>query len=70
MVLQKTVNLTERARLEFRTEAYNIFNRVQFGQPGNLTSNPGTFGQSTFEVRRPDLTTGARQLQFGVKLIF
>lgn len=70
MVLQKTVSLTERASLEFRTEAYNLFNRVQFGQPGNLTSNPGTFGQSTFEVRRPDLTTGARQLQFGVKLIF
>jgi hypothetical protein len=70
MVLQKTVSLSERANLQLRWETYNLFNRVQFGQPGNLTSNPGTFGQSTLEVRRPDLTTGARQVQLGVKLTF
>ncbi|HYL15542.1 MAG TPA: TonB-dependent receptor [Terriglobales bacterium] len=70
MVLQKTVNLSERANLELRWETYNLFNRVQFGQPGNLTANPGTFGQSSLEVRRPDLTTGARQIQLGMKLTF
>jgi Carboxypeptidase regulatory-like domain/TonB dependent receptor-like, beta-barrel len=70
VLLQKTLTLSERANLEFRWETYNLFNRVQFAQPGNLTSNPGTFGQSTAEVRRPDLTTGARQMQFGMKLSF
>ena len=70
MLLQKTLNLSERVNLQFRTESYNLFNRVQFGQPGNLTSNPGTFGQSTSEKKRPDLTTGARQIQFGMKLSF
>src|SRR5262249_15342008 len=70
LALQKTVNLSERANLQFRCESYNLFNRVQFSQPGNLTSNPGTFGQSTAEVRQPDLTTGARQIQFGMKLGF
>jgi hypothetical protein len=70
MVLQKTLSLSERVHLQFRAESYNLFNRVQFGQPGNLTSNPGTFGQSTSEVKRPDLTTGARQIQFGMKLSF
>jgi hypothetical protein len=70
MLLQKTLSLSERVNLQFRTESYNLFNRVQFGQPGNLTSNPGTFGQSTSEVKRPDLTTGARQIQFGMKLSF
>ena len=70
MVLQKTIRISERLGLELRTEAYNLFNRTQFNQPGNLTSNPGTFGQSTSEVRRADGTSGARQIQFGMKLTF
>jgi hypothetical protein len=62
--------LGERWGLQIRTEAYNLFNRTQFNQPGNLTFDPGTFGQSTSEVRRADGTSGARQLQFGLKLTF
>jgi len=70
MVLQKTLSLSERVNLQFRVESYNVFNRVQFGRPGNLISDQGTFGQSSSEVRQPDLTTGARQIQFGMKLSF
>jgi hypothetical protein len=70
MLLQRTVSLTERVNLQFRAESYNVFNRVQFAQPGNLTFNPGTFGQSTSEAKQPDLTTGSRQIQFGMKLSF
>ncbi len=70
MSLQKSLNLSERVNLRFRAESYNLFNRTEFGQPGNLTFDPGTFGQSTSEVKRPDLTTGARQVQFGMKLSF
>jgi len=70
MVLQKTLSLSERVNLQFRAESYNVFNRAQFSQPGTLISDQGTFGQSTSEVKRPDLTTGARQIQFGVKLSF
>jgi hypothetical protein len=70
MVLQKATRLSERFSLDMRAEAYNLFNRTQFNQPGNLTANPGTFGQSTSEVGRPDGTTGARQIQFGLKFHF
>ncbi len=70
MVLQKSIRISERLGLELRTEAYNLFNRTQFNQPGNRTSDPGTFGQSTSEVRRADGTSGARQIQFGMKLTF
>jgi len=70
MLLQKTSRLSERVNLQLRAESYNVFNRVQFGQPGNLTFDPGTFGQSTSEVRQADLTTGARQIQFAMKLSF
>ena len=70
MVLQKTVNIPERFGLDFRVEAYNVFNRVQFGQPDNRTSDLTSFGQSSSEVRRPDGTSGARQIQFGAKIRF
>jgi hypothetical protein len=70
LVVQKATQVSERVSLEFRAEVYNLFNRVQFGQPGNLTSDPGTFGQSTNEVRRADETSGARQIQFGLRLRF
>ena len=69
-VLQKNTHISERMNVEFRLEFYNLFNRVQFNQPGNLTSDPGTFGQSTGEVTRPDGTSGARQVQFGLKFQF
>ena len=54
----------EDRRLEFRAEAFNLFNTVIFGQPGNDISNPAAFGKVT--------TAGnsARQLQFSLKLIY
>jgi hypothetical protein len=70
IVLQKTFTISERADLEFRTEAYNVFNRVQLSQPDNRTSDLSSFGQSTSEVRRSDGTSGARQIQMGVKIRF
>ena len=66
-ILQKTTRISERMSVQFRVEAYNLFNRVQFNQPGNLTSDPGTFGQSTGEVTRADGTSGARQVRLGLK---
>ena len=68
--LLKDQAITERVKLQLRFEFYNLFNRVQFGQPGNALGAPGTFGISTSQVGQPDATTGARQIQFGLKLIF
>ncbi len=54
--LTKETKLTERASMEFGVQAFNIFNHVQLGDPGNFTlvyapgqtasnlSTPGTFG--------------------------
>ena len=67
---QKSTHISERISVELRTELYNVFNRVQFNQPGSFISDPGTFGQSTGEVRRPDETSVARQIQFGVRFKF
>jgi hypothetical protein len=69
MVIAKNTKLTERFTVEFRSEYYNIFNHPNFQPPDNFISD-ASFGQSTAEVGRNDGTTGARQLQFGMKLHF
>ena len=79
MALFKHFNITERVALEFRAEAFNVFNHTQW-QPiaGNSGSAANNLGESnnTFSL---DPTTGflqvtaahnARILQFGLKLLF
>jgi hypothetical protein len=70
MVMSKDTSITERVKLQFRTEVFNLFNRTQFDQPGNLLQDQGTFGFSTQTISRADGTTSARQMQFGLKLQF
>ena len=55
--------INETSRLEFRAEAFNLFNTPQFGQPGATLGN-ANFGLIT-ETARPN-----RQLQFGLKILF
>jgi hypothetical protein len=69
-VALKNTSITEKISLQFRLEAYNLFNHAQFSQPDNLIQDTGTFGQSLSTLTRPDGTTSARQLQVGLKLIF
>lgn len=69
-VLNRQIGIRERIKLDIRFEFYNLFNRVQFNQPDNLIADGAIFGHSTSEYVRPDFTTGARQIQFGLKLSF
>jgi len=62
---------SESRRLEFRAEAFNLFNNVIYGNPGsspaclgNDINNPLTFGKVTCAANT------ARQMQFGAKIIF
>ncbi len=63
--LFKDFDLTERAKLQFRAEAFNLSNTPNFGQPGS------TVGTSTFGVIN-SLRTNAlpRQLQFAARVSF
>jgi hypothetical protein len=70
MVLMKNVRITERFRMQIRSEFFNLLNHPQFGQPGNVIENAGNFGLSTSIVNRPDGTTSNRQIQLAVKLNF
>jgi hypothetical protein len=70
MVLLNNVRISERLRMQIRSEFFNLFNHPQFRQPGNVIENPGTFGLSTQTLTRPDGTTSARQIQLALKLNF
>ncbi len=61
--LTKTTKLTERIGLEFRAEAYNVFNRPQLGIP-NTQFQGASFGRITAQYNAP------RTIQFGLKLLF
>ena len=68
--VQKQMPLTERTQLLFRVEAFNLFNRAQYGQPQNdITSL--TFGHILNTVNTGPVGTGTpRQLQFMLRLVF
>jgi hypothetical protein len=73
LTLLKNIRFTERVNAQFRAEAYNVFNRIQFaplGTASDTLASPGTFGQSLSTLTQPDGTTSARQLQFALKLLF
>jgi hypothetical protein len=59
----KQTQITERTRLEFRTEFINLFNRVQFADPGTSLGSP-QFGIVTSAMNLP------RLVQLGLRLSF
>ena len=52
-----------RRRLQFRAEAFNAFNRVQFGNP-NANINSSAFGVISSQQNMP------RNLQLGLRVLF
>ncbi|HEX4486349.1 MAG TPA: hypothetical protein VH088_08800, partial [Terriglobales bacterium] len=66
--LFKNVRITERVKMQFRAEAFNVLNHTNFQLPGsggatNMRTNSGSFGQAGG-------TFNPRNLQFGLKLSF
>ena len=59
--LAKTISMTDGLRMDFRLEAFNVFNRIVWGAP-NTDFNNNNFGLITTQANSP------RQMQLGLKL--
>ncbi len=66
MSLQKTFNITERFKAQFRAEAFNIPNRVNLANPNACVDCPGTAGRITNIFQLATM----RQWQFGLRLSY
>jgi hypothetical protein len=68
----KRIAITERYHLQFRAEAFNIFNRAQLGAPqSDISAGPGEFGLITQPVNITPIGTGTpRQIQFALRFEF
>jgi Carboxypeptidase regulatory-like domain/TonB-dependent Receptor Plug Domain len=66
LALAKVTRIGDRVNLTFRVEAFNLFNRVQFGPPNTQASTAAnnTFGSVTTQVNQP------RLMQLAVRMTF
>jgi len=65
------VKIREGSRLEFRADFFNLFNRTNFGPPGSTQIlNPSNRQYIAGAGQLTKLVGSARQLQFGLKLVF
>ncbi|HKZ79486.1 MAG TPA: carboxypeptidase regulatory-like domain-containing protein [Pyrinomonadaceae bacterium] len=82
VALRREFNLTDRLKLQFRAELFNIFNHPNFADPRGVLTDP-FFGQSTLMLGQGLGSGGAgggfsplyqvggpRSTQFAVKLVF
>jgi hypothetical protein len=68
LTVAKQTVITERVRLEFRADAFNAFNKVNFGGGVYDAGVDSNYGSATFGLARS--ARDARILQFGLKLSF
>ncbi|MGH9938980.1 MAG: carboxypeptidase regulatory-like domain-containing protein [Blastocatellia bacterium] len=61
--LSRNFNVTERFRIQFRTELFNAFNHANFNYPAAIVNAPATVGRITSAL-------DPRQIQFGLKIVF
>ncbi|HTU33206.1 MAG TPA: TonB-dependent receptor [Candidatus Acidoferrum sp.] len=55
---------SDNQKLQFRADAFNVFNNVSFGNPGTAINNPGTFGLITTQENSPRVLQVALQYEF------
>ncbi len=78
MALRRDFSISERLKLQFRAEAFNVLNHPQFAAfDPNVTDGPGVFGYATSTLANQGSalnalyeTGGPRSLQLSLKLRF
>jgi hypothetical protein len=66
LAVSKSFPIKEVASVQFRMDAFNVFNYINFGTPGGNIEQDGTIGNGPF----PDGSSHPRQLQFSLRVQF
>jgi hypothetical protein len=66
----KNTTISEKVRLQFRAEFFNIFNRANFGSPNAVVYTSATATPSPTAGVITSTSTTSRQIQFGLKLLW
>jgi hypothetical protein len=67
--MMKNTHVTERLNIQFRAEAFNVANRVNFSPPGtDIFDSTGTLIPAVGRITTT--TTKSREIQFALKLLF
>ena len=70
MSLGKSTSITERIKIDFSADFFNIFNHVNFLDPSFDTTNPATFGVINTQLVPADRIQGSRWIQLGLRFKF
>jgi hypothetical protein len=69
MSIMKNVTIHDRVTAQFRMDAYNAFNHINYGNPAGSVESGGGIGSGPFPASLSG-TTNPRQLQFTLHLAF
>jgi hypothetical protein len=70
MSLGKSTAITERLKVDFSADFFNLFNHVNFLDPSFDTTNPSTFGVINTQLVPADRIQGSRWIQLGLRIKF
>ncbi len=65
----KTFRFTEKVRLEYRAEIFNLLNHENFDSPGSVTKTVNGTGAGLF-LNFTQISGGSRTMRMGLKLLF
>jgi hypothetical protein len=68
--LAKNTAISEKLRLQFRAEFFNVFNRANFGSPNAVVFGSASATRSPTAGVITSTSTTSRQIQFGLKLLW
>jgi hypothetical protein len=68
--LAKNTAISEKLRLQFRAEFFNVFNRANFGSPNAVVFGSASATPSPTAGVITSTSTTSRQIQFGLKLLW
>jgi hypothetical protein len=66
--LFKNIRISERWKLQFRTEVFNLFNHPNFAYPTEIVFSGNSISSSAGSLN--NMATPSRQIQFALKLLF